>query len=99
MGRGLDEEAVAVVQRLAVYNGSTCSLTVNQLVKAGEAAREEHGIIEGTQGKPKVLSQSSNYTMGHIKALFKTRKLAWSTSLLIAIWGAYFWLDHEISEY
>lgn len=85
-GRGLDAEAVAVVQRLAAYNGHTCGLTVEQLVKAGEAARERHGLTGDKQGV-RVLSQSSYYTIDHIKALFETRKLAWSTSLLISLWG------------
>ena len=39
-GRGQDTEAVAVVQRLAAYNGRTSTLTVEQLTKAAEAARE-----------------------------------------------------------
>ena len=87
-GRGLVEEAVAVVQRIAAYNGRTCSLTVEQLVKAGEAAREQYDLPrEEVEHKHMMLSQSSNCTIGHIKALFKTRKLAWSTSLLIAMWG------------
>lgn len=88
-GKGLDAEAVDVIQRLAAYNGRTCSLTVEQLVKVGEMAREKDGMppVDEVQGKRKVLSQSSSYTVDHIKALFKTRKLAWSTSLLISLWG------------
>ena len=86
-GRGQDTEAVAVVQRLAAYNGRTSTLTVEQLTKAAEAARERHGLQNGEKSKGKILSQSSAYTMDHVKALFETRKLAWSTSLLIALWG------------
>lgn len=86
-GRGLDAEAVAVVQRLATYNGRTCSLTVEQLTKAGDVARQRYGISDKSQTTPKVFSHSSDYTIEHVKALFATRKLAWSTSLLISLWG------------
>ena len=86
VGRGHDAEAVAVIQRLASYNGTTCSLTVEQLIAAGEAVTPE-GADSSEERKVKVLSRTSNYTMDHIKALFETKKLAWSTSLLIAIWG------------
>lgn len=80
VGRGRDTDAIAVLQRIAAYNGTTCGLTVEDLVKAGEA-------VETDGKKATVLSSSSNYTVGHVKALFKTKKLAWSTSLLISIWG------------
>ena len=43
-GRGHDQEAVAVVQRLAAYNRRSCSLTVEQLTKAGEVARQRLGL-------------------------------------------------------
>ncbi|KAF7798232.1 hypothetical protein EIP86_009449 [Pleurotus ostreatoroseus] len=87
-GRGHDEEAVAVIQRLATYNGRPCSLTVEQLTKAGEVARQRHGPSNGLQQTPKVFSRSSDYTIDHVKALFETRKLAWSTSLLISLWAS-----------
>lgn len=84
VGRGYDAEAVAVIQRLAAFNGSTCSLTVEQLQAAGESVKQQ----EGARGrKVTVLSRTSNYTLDHIKALFETKKIAWSTSLLISIWG------------
>ena len=86
-GRGLDAEAAAVVQRIAAFNGRSCSLTAEELTKAGEMARETYGLESKTHHKRHLLSSSSSYTIGHIKALFKTRKLAWSTSLLIALWG------------
>lgn len=86
VGLGRDEEAVAVIQRLALFNGRSSSLTVEDLINA------RRGVIggeveEGKEGK--VFSKSSDYTVDHIKALFKTRKLAWSTSLLISLWGTH----------
>ncbi|KAH8101240.1 MFS general substrate transporter [Cristinia sonorae] len=88
VGIGKDEEAVAVLQRIATYNGRTCSLTVEQLVKAGEQARQTTGITEEeTKTKKHFFSKSSAYSIEHIKALFRTPKLAWSTTLLIALWA------------
>ncbi len=84
--RANDAEAVAVVQRIAAFNGCSCSLTVEQLVRAGDLARERAGATE-KHATVQVLSRSSSYTIDHIKALFETRKLAWSTSLLISLWG------------
>ncbi|KAL6308820.1 MFS general substrate transporter [Sparassis latifolia] len=83
VGRGRDAEAVAVVHRIAQFNGRVSSLTVEQLELAGEKA----GAGECAAGGRKLLSQSSMFSMGHIKALFVTPRLAWSTSLLIALWG------------
>jgi len=41
---------------------------------------------ENTEMRP-LLSKTSVFTMTHIKALFATRKMAISTSMLIALWG------------
>ena len=83
VGLGKDAEAVAVIQRIATFNGKECSLTVEDLQRAES---EVVGDVKAGDGKRRsVLSASSDYTIGHDKALFKTKKLAWSTSLLIAI--------------
>ncbi|EKM49848.1 uncharacterized protein PHACADRAFT_214366 [Phanerochaete carnosa HHB-10118-sp] len=85
VGRGRDADAVAMMHRLAAYNGKTCSLTVEQLRDAGELGdMKKDGSHEA---KVTVLSRTYNYTMDDIKALFETKKLAWSTSLLVSIWG------------
>lgn len=78
VGRGKDAEAVAVVHAIAKYNGRPCDLTVDQLAAAGEKT---------TVPTSKVLSASSHWSWVHIKALFATRKMAFSTTLLIALWG------------
>ncbi|KAH9916407.1 MFS general substrate transporter [Epithele typhae] len=85
IGRGRDAEAVAVVQRVAKFNGVECSLTVEQLERAGDAALDAAGQDQDKKAT-RVLSESSVFTGEHVKALFATPKLAWSTSLLIAIW-------------
>ncbi|KAI1790843.1 MFS general substrate transporter [Ganoderma leucocontextum] len=87
VGLGRDADAVAVVQRIAAFNGTSSTLTVDQLARVGEAAAVASVQAEGTTGKKQVLSKSSVFTMQHVKSLFETPKLAWSTSLLIALWG------------
>ncbi|KAI0691072.1 MFS general substrate transporter [Cytidiella melzeri] len=82
VGRGRDADAVAALQRIAAYNGRPCSLTVKDLVQAGESVHKP-----GDKHKRGLLSAGSDYTTDHLQSLFKTKKLAWSTSLLIAIWG------------
>lgn len=84
IGQGRDEEAVAIVQRIATFNGTTTTLTVAQLKQAGDAAVANSNSTG--KAKRKVLSESSVFRLTHIRALFETPKLAWSTSLLIFLW-------------
>ncbi|KAH9943665.1 MFS general substrate transporter [Amylocystis lapponica] len=87
IGRGRDEEAVAVIHRIAAFNGKTSSLTLEELTGAGEKAAAANGKGAAAARRRKLLSESSVFNLHHIKALFETPKLAWSTSLLIALWG------------
>ena len=80
VGKGEDEEAVAVIHKIAAYNSTTSSLTLEQLSKIGSI------VDVGARGKG-ILSRTSNFTIDHIKALFATKEIAFSTSLLISIWG------------
>ncbi|KAF8870172.1 MFS general substrate transporter [Infundibulicybe gibba] len=77
VGIGRDEEAVDVIHQLAKFNSSSSSLNIEHLRKAG--------TTQQTGGK--ILSRSSVFQLQHINALFATKKMAFSTSLLIAIWG------------
>ncbi|TBU29718.1 MFS general substrate transporter [Dichomitus squalens] len=88
VGLGRDAEAVAVVQRVAAFNGRQSHLAIDELTRAGEAAAASaQAKSTGSKSKRQVLSKSSVFTTKHIRSLFETRKLAWSTSLLIALWG------------
>lgn len=80
VGKGEDEEAVAVIHKIAAYNSTTSSLTLEHLTQIGSM------VDVGARGKG-ILSRTSNYTIDHIKALFATKEMAYSTSLLISIWG------------
>ncbi|KAA1466887.1 MFS general substrate transporter [Dentipellis sp. KUC8613] len=82
IGRGRDAEAVAVVHAIARYNGVESSLSVEDLLAAGKGAETTRGAE-----KWRVLSESSSWGAKHVRALFATPKMAWSSSLLIALWG------------
>ena len=93
MGRGRDEEAVEVVHKVARYNGRTSSLTMDML---REVEREVGGTgKESVEGKPALdtsakaaaLRKLNIFSGSHVKPLFATKKLAYSTTLLIILWG------------
>ena len=95
MGRGRDAEAVEIVHKVARYNGRTSSLTLEMLQDAEGIERGGNTELGGEAEKPMidtsmraaVLRNLKTYSGGHIKSLFATRKLAYSTTLQIIIWG------------
>lgn len=103
MGRGKDEEAIVVLRKVAEYNGKECSLTVDDLREAGRQAGSEKGDTDildpekaeepgfDTSAYGAVVRKLSKFDLGHVKPLFATRKLAYSTSLLIILWGEIIW--------
>ncbi|TDL22414.1 MFS general substrate transporter [Rickenella mellea] len=91
MGRGRDAEAVDVVHLVAKYNGKQSSLTLEDLQAAGGS---EHGHGEksddaglDTSAKAAAARKLTKFNGDHVRALFATRKLAWSTSILITLWA------------
>lgn len=92
MGRGRDAEAVNVVHKVAAYNGKSIQFTVEMLEDAGRRAAVVTGVPEesaqmDTSAKAAALRKLKKFDAGHVRSLFATRKLAWSTSLLITVWG------------
>ncbi|CAK5281793.1 unnamed protein product [Mycena citricolor] len=81
IGVGRDRAAVDVIHRLAAYNSTTTSLTVADLTGHDEKAEPTPDI------QRPLLSRTSVLTADHFKALFATRKMAFSTTLLILLWG------------
>ena len=105
MGRGRDAEAVAVVHKVAWYNGRASSLTLEMLQDAGRAAGEGKAAGEGgvgggggggggaamdTSARGALSRKLRAFSGEHVKSLFATRKLAYSTTLLIILWGRSF---------
>jgi hypothetical protein len=98
MGRGRDAEAVEVVHKVAAYNGTTSNLTLDMLRRA---ERNRPASLNDDYEKSRISAMDTSrlgalhrilreFGWDHITPLFKTRKLAWSTSLLITLWGTQF---------
>ncbi|KAJ7257870.1 MFS general substrate transporter [Mycena haematopus] len=85
VGIGMDQRAVDVIHQIAAYNSTTTSLSVEDLTGVEEKGTDEKGI-DASEERP-LLSKTSIFTLVHIKGLFATRKMAISTSMLIALWG------------
>ncbi|KAI6017862.1 major facilitator superfamily domain-containing protein [Pisolithus marmoratus] len=71
MSRGRDDEAVAAVHRLAAFNGKVSRLTIEHLEEADKSFGSAQGEARASGLKP----------------LFATRKLAYTTCILIVLWA------------
>ncbi|KAG8732622.1 hypothetical protein FRC10_000810, partial [Ceratobasidium sp. 414] len=96
MGRGRFSEAVDVVHAVAEYNGKSIHLTVEQLEAAGVPSghEEKSKDVEGgqlgtldTSTRAALRRKFEQFNGGDVRALFATRRLAISTSLVISIWA------------
>lgn len=81
MGRGKDEEAVRVVHEVARINGKTSSLSLADLEVFNQEGQQ--GVDASAALKRKL--EKVDFT--HLRALFASPKLAWSTSLIVLIWA------------
>ena len=88
MGRGRDVQAVQVVHLVAESNQKTSNLTLDHLEAVGSFG--EKGAPENANAWAAAKRKMGKFSGSHVKALFATRKLAYSTSLLIILWGVFF---------
>jgi hypothetical protein len=92
MGRGKDAEAVAAVHHVAAYNKKTIEFTEEDLKRAGDSAaaggsNDWPSKVLDASAKGALLRQLQKFNASHIKALFSTPKLAWSSTLVISLWA------------
>ncbi|KAI0754770.1 MFS general substrate transporter [Daedaleopsis nitida] len=96
IGRGRDREAVAVVRAVAEYNGRTSSLTLEMLQEVEQAVAHPHGDDKDSKAQSENVSTSAKaaamrklrkININHLRALFATKKMAYSTSLLLTVWA------------
>ncbi|KAH9924317.1 MFS general substrate transporter [Epithele typhae] len=80
MGRGRDAEAVQIVHKVAAYNGVHSSLTLEMLQEAREALMD-------TSARGAVARKLRAFSGEHVRSLFATKKMAYSTTLLIILWA------------
>ena len=91
MGKGRDEEAVRVVHEVAKRNGKTTTLTVEDL-KACEALGGDGVTGSGVQtsASAAIKRNLQKLNASHVRALFATKKLAFSTAMIMIVWGECF---------
>ncbi|GAA5967349.1 hypothetical protein JCM8115_006115 [Rhodotorula mucilaginosa] len=89
---GQDEEAVRVIHEVARKNGRTSSLTVDRLRIAAAPYFSKYGDRAPSTTKFSSLELAkrsfSHFDMVHIKGLFATPRLAFSSGLIIFIYAA-----------
>ena len=77
MGKGQDEQAVKVVHEVAHRNGTTSNLTVEDLTAVG--------TLQGSASAA-ISRKLKTVNLDHVRPLFATTKMAWSTSVIILVW-------------
>ena len=88
MGRGRDTEAVEVVRKVAMHNRrpvEDIKVTEEDLKEAGMLGTSlalDTSVLGVVKRRVKTV-----FGVEHLRGLFATRELAWSTSLLISLWG------------
>ena len=89
---GRDEAAVETIHRIAKRNGKVSSLTIEDLRAAAEPyldPEHRHVARSEAEGETKMSSWDlfkhsfDDLSLDHVKGLFCTKRLAWSTSLVI----------------
>ncbi len=93
MGKGRDEEAVRIVHEVARRNGKTSDLTLADL-----QACDPLGSGARTDAAAALQRKLEKFNFTHVKALFATKKLAFSTSLIMAVW-AFIGLGYPLCKY
>ncbi|KAJ8130479.1 hypothetical protein O1611_g3154 [Lasiodiplodia mahajangana] len=97
MGKGKDDEAVRIVHEVARRNGTESWLTVEHL-----KACEPEGYEQRTTAADAVKRKLETVRLTHIRALFATKKLGYSTGALMLVWafiGLAFPLFHAYLPY
>ncbi|CAK7262710.1 hypothetical protein SEPCBS119000_000122 [Sporothrix epigloea] len=101
MGRGLDADAVRVVQEVARRNGTTSTLTLADLQacepdgytnpalakKSASAEEATSSKLFSTNAVAAVRRNAAEFDLERIRALFATRRLGLSTGLIMAVWA------------
>ncbi|KIW50104.1 hypothetical protein PV05_11724 [Exophiala xenobiotica] len=88
-GQGRYQEAIDVLNEVAKYNGTTQPLTVADLGQVERDFAESHGIapVNKKTAIKRTFAQFRPGGFKHVRALFSTKKLAFSTSLILLVWS------------
>ncbi|WWC66074.1 uncharacterized protein I303_108696 [Kwoniella dejecticola CBS 10117] len=91
MGKGRDEDAVRIVHEVARRNGKESTLTVEDL-RACESLGGAADVITRSEkhesnAKKAIRRKLEQVNGKHIRALFATKRLAFSTSMIMVVWA------------
>jgi MFS family permease len=84
MGKGRDEDAVRIVHELARRNGTDSNLTIEDL-KACESLGS--GQVQAVDHTAAIKRNLEKISSKHVKALFATKRLAFSTGAIMLVWA------------
>ena len=88
MGKGDDAGAVAIVHEVARRNGKTSALTLEDLQACNVlTSASPKPAVEQTTASAAIKRNLQKLNASHIRALFATKKLAYSTSLITLVWA------------
>lgn len=90
IGQGRYQEAIDVLNDVAQYNGTTQPLTVEDLLQVErDYANAGHpAAVNRPTAWQRTIAQFRPGGFRHIRALFATKKVAYSTTLILFVWGA-----------
>jgi hypothetical protein len=84
MSRGQDAKAVDMMEQIASFNRTTTNLTVDQLT----AVEAMYGVKKQQLSASAAVNRKlEKFKLDHVRSLFRTKKLAYSSSLVILIWA------------
>ncbi|KKK26380.1 putative sugar transporter [Aspergillus rambellii] len=86
MGQGDHYQAVTVIHEVAQRNGKTSTLTIDELHEPSEGPNHTPHH-RGLSFLDRVTLRLEPLALTRLHALFSTRRRAWTTGLMIAIWG------------
>ena len=84
MGRGRNQAAVDNIHAIAKYNGTESSLRVGDLDQIDTLYGRNEADTSATAAVKRNLER---FNLSHVRGLFATRRLAFSTGLTISLWG------------
>lgn len=87
MGKGNDAEAVRIVHEVARRNGKTSPLTIEDLQACESVGAGGVSAQVKTTASAAVKRNLQKVDASHVKALFATKKLAFSTSVITLVWA------------
>lgn len=87
MGKGKDEEAVRVVHEVARRNRKTSTLTLADLEACNSLAVGGLAAHQQTTAAAAIKRNLQKVDASHIKGLFATKKLAYSTGIMTLVWA------------